>query len=51
MGLEKRYEYDEVTLLSPLRWVCPEANFLPGNGEKNNWLRIWLEKNIFKPWS
>jgi uncharacterized repeat protein (TIGR03847 family) len=45
MGTEERFEYDEVTLLSPFAVGVPgKRTFFLGLGEKSNWLRVWLEK-------
>jgi uncharacterized repeat protein (TIGR03847 family) len=45
VGTEKRYEYDEVALLSPFVVGVPgKRTFFLAMGEKNNWLRVWLEK-------
>jgi uncharacterized repeat protein (TIGR03847 family) len=45
MGTEGRYEYDEVTILSPFAVGVPgKRTFFLGIGEKNNWLRVWVEK-------
>jgi uncharacterized repeat protein (TIGR03847 family) len=45
MGTEERYEYNEVTLLSPFAVGVPgKRTFFLAIGQKNNWLRIWLEK-------
>ncbi len=45
MGTEERYEYDEVTLLSPFAVGVPgKRTFFLAIGGKNNWLRVWLEK-------
>jgi uncharacterized repeat protein (TIGR03847 family) len=45
MALEKRYEFEEVTLLSPFAVGVPgKRTFFLAIGEKNNWVRIWVEK-------
>ena len=45
MGTEKRYEYYEVALLCPFAVGVPgKRTFFLGIGEKNKWLRVWLEK-------
>ena len=45
MGTEERYEFDEVTLLSAFAVGVPgKRTFFLGIGDKNNWVRIWLEK-------
>ncbi len=45
MGTEESYEYDEVTLLSPFAVGEPgKRTFFLAIGEKNKWLRVWVEK-------
>jgi uncharacterized repeat protein (TIGR03847 family) len=45
MGTKERYEYGEVPLLSAVAVGVPgKRTFFLVLGEKNNWLRIWLEK-------
>ena len=49
METEKRYEFDEVTLLSPIAVGVPgKRTFFMVIGQKNNWLRVWLEKEDLK---
>ena len=43
--MEERYEFDEVTLLSPFAVGVPgKRTFFLGIGNKNRWVRIWVEK-------
>jgi uncharacterized repeat protein (TIGR03847 family) len=45
MGTEERYEFDDVKLLCPFAVGVPgKRTFFLGMGQKDNWLRIWLEK-------
>lgn len=45
MGKKEPYEFDEVELLSAFAVGVPgKRTFFLVLGEKNNWLRIWLEK-------
>jgi len=45
MAKEKRYEVEGVTLLSPFAVGVPgKRTFFLVIGEKNNWVRIWVEK-------
>jgi uncharacterized repeat protein (TIGR03847 family) len=45
METEDHYEYNEATLLSAFAVGAPgKRTFFLAVGEKNNWLRIWLEK-------
>ncbi len=45
MESEERYEYDEVTLLSPFAVGAPgKRTFFLAIGKKNDWVRIWVEK-------
>jgi uncharacterized repeat protein (TIGR03847 family) len=45
MATEKRYEFEEVTLLFPFAVGIPgNRTFFLAIGEKNNWVRIWVEK-------
>ena len=45
MGTEERYQYDQVTLLSPFAvGVAGKRTFFLAVGEKDKWLRLWMEK-------
>ncbi len=45
MGIEERYEFSEVTLLAGFAVGVPgKRTFFLGIGDKNRWVRIWLEK-------
>jgi uncharacterized repeat protein (TIGR03847 family) len=45
MGTKDSYEFDEVTLLSPFAVGEPgKRTFFLAIGEKNKWLRVWVEK-------
>jgi uncharacterized repeat protein (TIGR03847 family) len=49
MGTEERYELDEVTLLSAFAVGAPgKRTFFLAIGDKNKWLRVWLEKEHLK---
>lgn len=44
-GMEKRYEFEEVTLLSAIAMGAPgKRTFFLVLGEKEEWVRLWLEK-------
>ncbi len=43
--MEKRYEFDEVTLLSAVAMGVPgQRTFFLIMGQKEDWVRVWLEK-------
>ncbi len=45
METEREWEFNEVKLLSPFAVGVPgKRTFFLGIGEKNNWLRVWIEK-------
>jgi uncharacterized repeat protein (TIGR03847 family) len=45
MGTKEGWEFKEVELLSPFAVGVPgKRTFFLGIGKKNNWLRVWLEK-------
>ena len=45
MGMKERYEFDEAELLSAFAVGVPgKRTFFLAIGEKNRWLRVWLEK-------
>lgn len=45
MGTKEHYEFDEVELLSAFAVGVPgKRTFFLAAGEKNNWLRVWVEK-------
>jgi uncharacterized repeat protein (TIGR03847 family) len=45
MGKEEQYEFQGVTLLSPFAVGIPgKRTFFLGIGDKNEWVRIWVEK-------
>jgi uncharacterized repeat protein (TIGR03847 family) len=49
MGTKEHFHFDEVTLLSAFAVGAPgKRTFFLALGEKNNWLRIWLEKEHLK---
>jgi uncharacterized repeat protein (TIGR03847 family) len=44
-GMEKRYKFDELTLLSAVAVGVPgKRTFFLAIGEKEDWVRVWLEK-------
>ncbi|MBI2849548.1 MAG: DUF3090 family protein [Chloroflexi bacterium] len=47
--MEERYEFDEATLLSALAIGAPgKRTFFLIIGQKEKWLRAWLEKNLLE---
>jgi uncharacterized repeat protein (TIGR03847 family) len=45
MGTEESFEFNEVTLISAFAVGIPgKRTFFMGIGNRNNWVRIWLEK-------
>ncbi len=45
MGTKERYEYPEATLLAPFAVGVPgQRTFFLGIGDKDSWVRIWVEK-------
>lgn len=49
MGMEERYEFDEVTLLSAFAMGVPgKRTFFLIIGQKEKWVRVWLEKYLLE---
>ena len=47
--MEKRYEFDEVTLLSAVAMGVPgKRTFFLIMGQKEDWVRVWLEKELLE---
>ncbi|MFC1953305.1 DUF3090 family protein [Chloroflexota bacterium] len=45
MGMKNRYEFNEVTLLSAIAMGAPgKRTFFLMMGHKDEWIRVWLEK-------
>ena len=49
MGMEERYEFDDVTLFSAFAMGVPgKRTFFLAIGQKEKWVRVWVEKYLLE---